>query len=46
MPICQKPSGIVLKSPQLTISIKLITENFEYALKSVIAKRRISYQPK
>ena len=27
-------SGVVLNSPQLTISLKLITANFEYALKS------------
>ena len=29
-----KPDGMVLKSPQLIISNKLITENVEYALKS------------
>ena len=29
-----KLSGMVLNSPQLTITIKLITANFEYALKS------------
>ena len=28
----QKSSWVVLKSPQLTISIKLIKEHFEYAL--------------
>ena len=30
--ICQKPNGKVLKIPQLTTSLKLKTENFEYAL--------------
>ena len=30
----QKSSGIVLKSIQLTIYIKLITEKIEYALKN------------
>ena len=29
--ICQKPSGMVLKIPQLTISLKLIAEYFEHA---------------
>ena len=29
-----KPSGMVLKSPQLVISIKLITENYNNAPKS------------
>ena len=32
--MCQKPSEMVLTSPQLTISINLVTENFEYSLKS------------
>ena len=32
----KSPSGMVLKSPQLTISIKLIAENIEDAIKSVI----------
>ena len=31
---CQKPSGLVLNIPQLTISITMITGYFEYALKS------------
>ena len=30
--IPKKPSGMVLKSPQLTISLTLIAEIFEYAL--------------
>ena len=31
--ICQKPSGMELNSPQLTIYIKLITETFDFPLK-------------
>ena len=30
----KKTCGMVLKTPQLTISIKLVTENYEYALKN------------
>ena len=33
--ICQTPSEMMLKSPVLIISMKLIITNFEYALKSV-----------
>ena len=45
--ICQNPDG-VLKCLQLIIPIKLITENFEYALKNTDreANRSISYQPR
>ena len=32
--ICQKPNWVVLKSTQLTISLKLKAEQLEYALQS------------
>ena len=32
--LCQYPSGVILGSPQLIISIKLVTDSFEYALLS------------
>ena len=43
-----KTNGMVLKSPQLIIPIKLFTANFEYVLKSTDREvnSSISYQPK
>ena len=39
--ICQKPSERVPNSPQLIISLKSITMNFEYALKSTDRSKHI-----